>query len=152
MSRIRSVSLLAKAQTAPLVPAGTIAATPFTRPSMELSVEVPGCVCPHGNIVRKPSGALCGTTVTFSEYACAVAGILHALLGTTNCRAGAPPVRNGPPNGPLGLRVSTTRQPVTGTKRRPGVPVPLSGTDCGLPAALSLALRVPEPGPTALGV
>jgi len=55
----------------------------------------------------------------FNEYACAVFGIPHALLGMANDLAAALPCRNGPPNGPAGLRVSAIRQGVTGTKLKP---------------------------------
>src|SRR5258708_14851243 len=44
----------------------------------------------------------------------------HALFGIVNPRVVCAP-RNGPPNGPLALRVSATRHGVTGTKRRPAV-------------------------------
>src|SRR5437899_492342 len=116
MSRMNSVSSVTKAQTALLVPAGTMAAAALIRPS-ELSVEVAGRSCPHGYIVKKASFAF-GTTVTLMEYASAVAGIPQALLGTLNPRLECPP-KNGPPKGPAGLRVSAIRQGVTGTKRRP---------------------------------
>ena len=59
---------VAKTLTAPFVPAGTIAAFAFTRPSGEFKVEIFGWVCPVGHIVRYPNVG-CGTTVTFSEYA-----------------------------------------------------------------------------------
>lgn len=55
----------------------------------------------------------------FNEYACAVFGIPQALLGTANDLAAALPCRNGPPNGPAGLRVSAMRHGVTGTKLKP---------------------------------
>jgi hypothetical protein len=54
-----------------------------------------------------------------SAYACAVLGIAQALLGMVNALAAAWPCRNGPPNGPAGLRVSAMRQGVTGTKLKP---------------------------------
>src|ERR1700694_5727886 len=118
MSIMNSVSSVTKAQTAPLAPAGTMAAAALMRPS-ELSVEASGRSCPHGNIVRNASLAL-GTTVTLTEYACAVAGMPQAPSGTVNPRAD-PAVKNGAPNGPAGFRVSTTRQGVTGTKRKPAI-------------------------------
>src|SRR5579864_5661240 len=114
MSRIKCVSLVAKAQTPPLIPAGTMAATAFTRPSCELGVEVAGRGWPQGKIVRKPSDPACGTTVTLSEYACAVAGMLQELVGMSNSRATAPPLRSGPPNGPFGFRVSASRHGLAG--------------------------------------
>src|SRR5437016_4187321 len=114
MSRTNSVSSVGKAQTLPLVPAGTMAAPALTRPSIELRVEASGSDCPHGNIVRNPSVA-CGTTVAFREYACAVEGIPQALFGIVNPRE-APPLRNGPPNGPFAFLVSATLHGGTGTK------------------------------------
>lgn len=118
MSRIRSVSLDAKKHAAPFVPAGRMAATALVRPSMELRLDASGCGCPQGKAVKKPSTP-CGTTVKFSEYACAVFGIPQALLGMANALAAALPWRKGPPNGPAGLRVSAMRHGVAGTKLKP---------------------------------
>src|SRR4051812_5473170 len=109
-----AVGLLAKMLMAPPVPAGTIAAFDLMRPSRELSVDATGWGWPVGQSVRKPSGPP-GTTATFSEYACALAGTPQALLGTMKSRV-APPPSDGPPKGPTGSRVSATRQGVIGTK------------------------------------
>src|SRR3981081_4543917 len=98
---------------APLVPAETIAAFALIRPSSEFKVETKGCGVPLGHMVRYPSDP-CGTTVTFSEKACAVAGIPQALVEMVNSRV-APPPSAGPPNGPVGLRVSAMRHGGTGT-------------------------------------
>ena len=57
---------VAKKHKSPFVPAGTMAAAAFTRPSIALSVEANGSGCPHGNTVRNPSGAR-GTTVALTE-------------------------------------------------------------------------------------
>src|SRR5690349_3977823 len=116
MSRITSVVLLAKTLTAPLVPAATIAALDFVRPSSELSVEAMGRNSPAGHNVRKPSGPL-GTTATFREYAWAVIGTPQVPAGITKSRL-VPPDIAGPPNAPAARRVSTTRHGVIGTKRR----------------------------------
>src|SRR5207249_2971720 len=94
-----------------------------------------------------------GTTVALREYACAVLGMLHALSGIANPRAGAPPRKNGPPNGPFGFRVSATRHGDAATKRNPGiVPVPLNPAVCGVPPASSLTLSVPVCRPVTVGV
>ena len=76
ISRIRWLKLVVNAVTSPLAPAGTRAAFATTVPSKELSVDTSGMPpLPHN--VRKPRGAG-GTTVAFSEYAFAVAGMPHA--------------------------------------------------------------------------
>jgi hypothetical protein len=135
MSRTSSVSCEAKKHAAPLVPAGRIAATALTRPSMEFRLDASGCGCPQGNAVRNPSGP-CGTTVIFSAYACAVVGIPQALLGMANALPAAWPCRKGPPNGPAGLRVSAMRQGVTGTKLKPEiVACPMNAVEAVLPAS-----------------
>src|SRR3954447_8052408 len=135
MSSTSSVSLEAKKQAAPFVPAGNIAATALVRPSMELRLDASGCGCPQGKAVKNPSGPR-GTTVIFSEYACAVFGIPQALLGIANALAAALPCRNGPPNGPAGLRVSAMRQGVTGTKLSPvSVPLGMNAEAAGLCAS-----------------
>ncbi len=59
--------------------------------------------------------------------------MLHALLGTVNPRE-ACPLKNGPPNGPFGFRVSTTRHGVIGTKDRG-----LGGTTLTVSEAMLLA-------------
>src|ERR1700682_59895 len=114
MSSTTSVSLVTKKHTAPLVPAGTMAATALTLPSMELRVETCGCCCPQGKVVRNPSPP-CGTTVTLTEYACAVLGMLQVLLGIVNPRTVCP-LRKGPPKGPFGFRVSATGHGAAGTE------------------------------------
>jgi hypothetical protein len=135
MSRTSSVSWEAKKHAAPFVPAGRIAATALTRPSMELRLDASGCGCPQGNAVRNPSGP-CGTTVMFSAYACAVFGIPQALLGMANALPAAWPCRKGPPNGPAGLRVSAMRQGVTGTKLKPEiVACPMNAAEAVFPAS-----------------
>src|SRR5271165_13099 len=114
MSRITSVGSVTNTLTAPLEPAGTMAALALILPSGEFSVETPGCDCPAGQMVRYPSEP-CGTTVTLSEYAVAVEGMPQGLLGIGKLRD-EPPGMDGPPKPPDGLRVSTKRQGVTGTK------------------------------------
>jgi hypothetical protein len=52
--------------TAPPVPAGTMAAFAFTRPSREFSVETRGRACPVGHMEMYPKAPL-GTTVTLRE-------------------------------------------------------------------------------------
>jgi hypothetical protein len=135
MSSTSSVSLEAKKHAAPLLPAGRIAATAFTRPSMEFRFDASGWGCPQGNAVRNPSGPW-GTTVIFNAYACAVVGIPHALLGMANALAAAWPCRKGAPNGPAGLRVSAMRQGVTGTKLKPViVDCPMNPAEAVFPAS-----------------
>ncbi len=63
-------------------------------------------------MVRKESAPE-GTTVMFKEYACALEGMPQATLAMLNGRTCAA-AREGPPKGPVGLRVSATRQGVTG--------------------------------------
>src|SRR5947209_4202758 len=92
-----------------------MAALAFTRPSGEFNVDDSGCPWPVGQIVRNPS-LCCGTTVTFSEYAMALDGMLHGLPACPSGKERAmPPVIGGPPKVPSGLRVSTTRQGVVAT-------------------------------------
>src|SRR5260370_28887585 len=123
--------------TAPPVPAGTMAALALMRPSSEFSVEARGCGCPLGHMVRYPRDPW-GTTVTFREYAAALAGILQALFGMMKAR-NVPPPSDGPAKGPLGVfRVSATRHGVMGTKRR------------GLMVVTSLAFALTEPPPDRL--
>src|SRR2546428_7953057 len=64
MSRMTLVELLTNIDTAPLLPAGTIAAFATTLPWNEFSVETSGCDCPVGQAVRYVRGPA-GTTVTF---------------------------------------------------------------------------------------
>src|ERR1700690_1148240 len=92
-----------------------MAACATTRPWNEFKVETIGCGWPVGHSVRYES-APGGTTVTFSEYAWAVAGMTQPLSGIANERVEAA-VMAGPPNAPGELRVSATRQGVTGTNR-----------------------------------
>ncbi len=73
-------------------------------------MDTNGCPpLPHN--VRKERGAG-GTTVAFSEYAFALAGMPHAEDGTMKLRDCAAPMV-GPPKGPAALLVSKTRQGVT---------------------------------------
>src|SRR5216684_2022725 len=97
-----------------------IAEFPLMRPSRELRVDTKGCACPVGQTVRYAS-ELWGATVTFSAYAWALEGMLQELFEIAKLRE-VPPARNGPPNGPAGLRVSATRQDVTGTNMSPCCP------------------------------
>jgi hypothetical protein len=77
-------------------------------------VDATGCDAPVGHTVRYPRNPE-GTTVTLSEYADAFVGIpqdadrIGKLLVVA---AGS----LGPPNVPIGLRVSTSRHGETGTK------------------------------------
>ena len=71
-------------------------------------METSGCPAPAGHAVRYCS-IPSGTTVTFSEYAAAVAGIPHPLEGIGNERVSASPIL-GPPRGPAAPCVSATRR------------------------------------------
>ena len=93
------VSSLAKTLIAPLAPAGTIAAFATTCPLIELSVETVGKDSPVGQAVKYPS-VVCGSTVMFSEYACALEGILQPLDGIGNSRV-EPLAKDGGPNAPV---------------------------------------------------
>src|SRR5450432_3829992 len=115
MSRRAFVASVAKILTAPPVPAGTIAALDLRRPSNELSRDTSGRGCPLGQMAKYPRRPD-GTTVTFNEYARAVTGTPQLLEGMTKSRL-LPPAIAGPPKGPAALRVSATRQGVTGTNR-----------------------------------
>src|SRR5271157_3297791 len=95
------------------MPAPTTTALALVRPSNEFKVEAKGCGCPLGQMVRNPR-APCGTTVTLSEYAAALFGMLQALCGMRNSRE-VPPLIDGPPKFPGGLRVSATRHGGTET-------------------------------------
>src|SRR4051794_26558797 len=104
MSRITSVVSVTYTLTAPPVPATTIDAFAFVRPSGEFIVEVAGCPWPAGQMVKYPSGP-CGTTVTFREKAVEVLGILHPP------RSGSTKFRDSPRwSGSFVLRVSDRRQ------------------------------------------
>src|ERR1022692_5111601 len=111
MSRTTLAVWVTYTLTAPLVPAGTIAASALMRPSSEFRVATTGLPCPVGHRVRYPSGPD-GTTETFSEYAAAVSGMLQP----PSCGMGK--LRKVPPGigPPLACdRVSTKRQGVTAT-------------------------------------
>src|SRR5882672_7043187 len=112
MSTTRSESFAANTETSPFVPACTIAAFATTVPVGAFSVEATGCVCPAGHVVKKPRPP-CGTAVKFREYAWADVGTLQALERIGRFRV-APPMREGPPNGPGAFRVSAIRQGVIG--------------------------------------
>src|SRR5258708_1656590 len=112
MSITRSVVLFTYTSTDPLVPAGMIPAFAVIAPVRAFNVDANGCTCPVGHAVRYPSGPL-GTAVKFNEYACAEEGTLQELESTGKVRLWPPP-REGPPSGPMGCRVSATRQGVSG--------------------------------------
>src|SRR5208283_5518899 len=112
MSSTTCVESVTNTSIPPPAPAGTIAAFATTLPSNEFNVDTYGCAESNGHSVRYdrcPSG----TTVTFSEYAAAVAGMPHPPAGIGNDRAVPAPI-SGPPNGPSAPRVSATRHGVTG--------------------------------------
>ena len=96
---------------APFVPAGTIAAFATTAPSKEFNVETNGRDDPVGH-ADKYDNIPSGTTVTFTEYAAAVEGMLQALAGIANERVSRGPIF-GPPKEPASLRVSATLHGVT---------------------------------------
>src|SRR5580765_2506341 len=103
------LKLVVNAVTSPLAPAGTSAAFATTVPSKELRVDTIGMFpLPHN--VRYCSEAD-GTTVAFSEYAFALAGMPHIADGTLKLRACTAPMI-GPPNGPAASLVSKTRHGV----------------------------------------
>jgi hypothetical protein len=66
VSKIKWVALVAKLDTAPAVPAGTIAALATIGSSSALSVDTNGCAVPVGHNVRYPK-VTAGTTVAFNE-------------------------------------------------------------------------------------
>ena len=82
-------------------------------------------------------------------------GIPQAELGTANERLVLPEI-NGPPNGPGALRVSTTRQGVTGIKLNPDgaetVMLPLVPVIDVAEGSLTLSVWIPELANTALNV
>ena len=92
-----------------------MAAFATTVPVESFNVETFGLDCPAGHVVRFPSGPG-GTTVKFSEYASAVAGIPQELDGTGNVRVCPASIDGGPntPEKPAPGRVSATRHGVTG--------------------------------------
>src|ERR1035438_2686785 len=109
---IRSVLSVTYTLMAPLVPEGTIAALAVTAPVVAFKLEPSGCSCPVGHPVRYPRVGR-GTAVKFSESPCALLGMLQELESTGKKRT-CPPLRVGPPKGPLGQRVSATRHGVSG--------------------------------------
>src|SRR5271170_1288944 len=116
MSRIMFVVFVTYTLTEPDgIPAGTMAALALIRPSGEFSVDTVGWPSPLGHIAKYPSVAS-GTTVALSEYATAVEGMPQGLplSESGKLRDEFPPIA-GPPKVPSGLRVSTTRQGVSGT-------------------------------------
>src|SRR5579871_3037955 len=131
-----SVVLLEKTLTAaPPVPDNTMAALALVRPS-EFINETPGCGWPVGQIVRKPRGSW-GTTVTFNAYAVEPRGRRQLLFCGSGKLLEVSPWMGGPPKGPFGLRVSTTRQGVTGVNRKAWDPGPLTISSC---AAAEIAI------------
>ena len=75
-------------------------------PALKLSVDTNGIVVLYGQILKfqTPVGA---TIVTLNITALAAVGIAHVPV-TGNDRV-VTAARDGPPSGPVGLRVSTTR-------------------------------------------
>jgi hypothetical protein len=68
MSRSRSVAFSVNTETAPPVPAGTMAALAVVVPVGAFKVDEPGCFCPVGNNTRKLRFApLGGIAVAFKE-------------------------------------------------------------------------------------
>ena len=133
MSKMACVSSDEYKVTAPLIPAGTIAAFAFTLPS-EFSVDTEGCVSPAGQIERYPRRPG-GTTVMFREYAAALAGMPQELAGTGKSRD-TPHLRIGPPKTLPPNRVSAIRQGATGTKASPTICLTENTAD---PATVSVA-------------
>src|SRR3954447_20470748 len=140
MSRITWLRSLTKTLTDPLVPAGTMAAFALIRPSVEFRVDTVGCACPVGHKVSQLSGP-CGTTVTFSAYAFAVAGMPQAAPEISNSRTSFS-ARIGPPLLPFAWRVSAIRQGSTG-KKRTGV-FPLDEGGPGFPCSSGSFPAVPS--------
>src|SRR6202790_2848798 len=113
MSSTTSVVLVTYTLTPPSIPASMIAALALIRPSKEFNVETTGLARPDGHKVKNAKGPA-GTTVTFNEYAAALAGIPQLPAGMRMPRWLAACIE-GPPNGPGASRVSKTRHGVTGT-------------------------------------
>src|ERR1051326_5056836 len=113
MSTIRSVALLTNTLIEPKAPARTIAAFAVTVPVGALRVATVGMDCPLPQAVRYPSGPF-GAAAKFREYACAEAGMLHAVAERRGRVRISPPASDGPPSNPVAVRVSTTRQGVSG--------------------------------------
>src|SRR5438309_11933233 len=99
--------------TAPDKDAGTKAALATILPSPAFNVETVGCA-PSPHRVRKPKAAG-GTTVAFSEYAPAVAG-MPQVEAVTEKMCDAEEASCGPPKCPSAPRVSTMRQGMVGKK------------------------------------
>jgi hypothetical protein len=112
MSMIKSVLFVTKASIDPPEPAGTIAALAVMAPVGAFSVDTTGSVSPAGHAVNQLSDP-CGTTVKFSEYACAVEGTLQEPASKGNVRV-CPALIVGPASGFEKERVSTNRHGVTG--------------------------------------
>src|SRR5216683_2450490 len=112
----------------PFADAGTIAALETTPPLNAFKVETRGWGLSDGNMLRYPRNAG-ATTVTFIEYALALAGMLHRPWGMGNDRV-SPAAMVGGPKTPVGCepgwpaRVSTTRHGATAIKRSPPGVVP----------------------------
>src|ERR1019366_2114726 len=113
MSRAKSVVSVTKTSMLPPVPAGTIAAAATTVPVGMFNVETNGFGSPVGHVLRNPTGPL-GTNVKFSEYACAPTGIPQATANRTGKVRLPAPISEGPPSGPVALRVSAMRHGVSG--------------------------------------
>src|SRR5947209_7819917 len=96
MSRIRSVTSVAKALIDPSVLAGRIAAFATMLPSNEFRVETKGCAPPAGHRVKYPRPAR-GTTVALSANVWAPVGILQTFPFTGQLRVVPAPI-TGPPN------------------------------------------------------
>src|ERR1700735_2887377 len=80
----------------------------------------------------------------------------QALCGMSKVRLAAA-ASSGPPNAPVGLRVSAMRQGVMAMNCNSpvveaAVPVPLIETVCGEPVALSTMERLAVSGPVAAGL
>ena len=89
------------------VVSGTIAPLAIAgSPATKLIVDTNGIVVLYGQIRRCPD-PVGPTIVTLNTTALAVDGIPHVPV-TGNDRV-ALPASDGPPSGPVGLRVSTTR-------------------------------------------
>src|ERR1700730_9398045 len=100
-TEICNAGSLARGTIAPLAIAGSFAA--------KLIVDTVGIGVLYGQIRMWPL-AVGATTATFKTAACAVAGIPQVpVIGKDRVE---PPARIGPPDGPGGLRVSTSRHGV----------------------------------------
>src|SRR6202035_6173101 len=135
MSMIKSVGSLAYASREPPLPAGTMAALSTIKPCVEIRVSASGRACPVGEILMTPKCPR-GSMVTFSEYACAVGGIVQAALVRMAKVRLADPLRLCGPNEPVNARptrVSTRRQGVIPTNTR--------GAGVKVASSLELALR-----------